>query len=95
MLKDLAEVKRGEDAEALLNHPLFKEAFESVKIGIIESMGTSPMGDEKTHNRLVIALQLLAQIKKTLENHIQTGKMAQIQMNDGTFNKIRRVAGIM
>ena len=42
-------------------------------------MGTSGLGDEQTHNRLVIALQLLNQIEKQLTDVMQTGKMASIQ----------------
>jgi len=45
-------------------------------------MQTSPLGDETTHNRLVIALQVLGQIEKSLTNVMQTGKMAKIQVNE-------------
>ncbi len=36
-------------------------------------------GDEKTHNKLVIALQLLNQINKQLTDVMHTGKLAAIQ----------------
>lgn len=83
--KSLEEIKRGEQAAVVLDNPLYKEAIERVKEGIIVSMSTSPMGDEKTHNRLVIALQILHQINKQLTDVMQTGKLASIQTDKPRF----------
>lgn len=80
MDKSLEEVKRGERAEEVLNNPLFVEAVTKVREGIIKSMAESPLGDDRTHNRLVIAMQLLNQIEKQLTGVMQTGKMAQMQV---------------
>lgn len=80
--KTLEEIKRGEQAQKILDSEVFKESFTAVKDHIIEAMQVSPMGDEVTHNRLVIALQVLAQIEKSLTNVMQTGKMAKIQVNE-------------
>jgi DNA-binding TFAR19-related protein (PDSD5 family) len=85
MDKQLTEVKRGEQASQVLDNPLFQESVEKVREGIIRSMATSPLGDSETHNRLVIAMQLLNQIEKQLTDVIQTGKMAAIQ----TDNKLK------
>jgi len=82
MDKELNEVKRGEQASQVLDNPLFKESVEKVREGIIKSMATSPLGDDITHNRLVIALQLLNQIEKQLIDVMQTGKMATIQTDN-------------
>jgi hypothetical protein len=90
MDKSLEEVKRGERAEEILNNPIYIEAIEKVREGIIQSMAESPLGDDKTHNRLVIAMQLLNQIEKQLKGVMQTGKMAQMQVNS-PVEKIRRV----
>jgi len=80
MDKSLEEVKRADRAEEVLNNPLFIEAVAKVRDGIIASMASSPLGDESTHNRLVIALQLLSQIEKQLKDVVQTGKMAKLQV---------------
>lgn len=80
--KTLEEIKRGEQAQKILDNEVYKEAFTAVKDHIIEAMQTSPLGDETTHNRLVIALQVLAQIEKSLTNVMQTGKLAKIQVNE-------------
>jgi hypothetical protein len=83
--KSLEEVKRGEQAAVVLENPLFKEAMSKVKENIVNTMATSPLGDEKTHNRLVIALQLLNQIEKQLTDVMNTGKLASIQTDRPKF----------
>jgi hypothetical protein len=83
------EIVRGAEAERLLNHEIIREAFDKVKEGIINAMADSPMGDERTHNRLVIALQLLDQIEKRIKEVATTGKLAKMQMNDKSI--LRRV----
>jgi hypothetical protein len=77
--KSLEEIKLGEQAGVVLENPAFINAMQAVKDNIIKAMGTSGLGDEQTHNRLVIALQLLNQIEKQLTDVMQTGKMAAIQ----------------
>lgn len=85
------EIKRGEASKQLLENPLFKSAINEVREGVIRSIANSPMGDEKTHNRLAIALQLLNQIEKNLMTHIETGKLAQITVEEK--RGLRRVFG--
>ena len=82
MDKQLSEIKRGERAAEVLENELFKEAVTKVREGIIQSMAISPLGDSETHNRLVIAMQLLNQIEKGLKDVITTGRMSAIQTSD-------------
>lgn len=81
-MEQLSEIKRGERANEVLENPLFKEAITKVREGIINSMAISALGDAETHNRLVIAMQLLNQIEKSLKDVVVTGKMAAIQTTD-------------
>ena len=83
--KSLEEIKRGEQAAVILDNPVYQEALAKVRENIVASMTTSPLGDEKTHNRLVIALQLLNQINKQLTDVMQTGKLASIQTDRPKF----------
>lgn len=80
--KTLEEIKRGEQAEKVLNNQVYKDAFAAVKNNIVDAMHASPLSDETTHNRLVIALQTLSQIERALHDVMQTGKMAKIQVQD-------------
>ena len=85
MAKQLEEVKLGEQAAQILDNPVYQDAIAKVRENIVSSMTNSPLGDEKTHNRLVIALQLLNQINKQLTDVMQTGKLAAIQTDKPRF----------
>lgn len=84
----LNEIKRGDEAKRILENPIYQEAVEKVRDGLIQAMAVSPLGDATTHNRLVIGLQLLTQIEKQLLDVMQTGKMAAIQVQDKSVFKI-------
>jgi predicted metal-dependent phosphotriesterase family hydrolase len=86
------EIIRGDEAERLLANPLLKTAFADCRAGIVAAMTGSAMGDQQTHNRLVIALQLLTQIEKSIATHVQTGRMAQVQVADKSY--LRQVVGL-
>lgn len=90
MDKQLNEVKRGEEAAKVLESPAYKEAIEKVRAGIIANMASSPLGDEKTHNKLVIALQTLNQIEKQLHDVMTTGKLAAMQQ-ETVLQKVSKV----
>jgi hypothetical protein len=85
LAKQLEEVKLGEQAAQILDNPVYQDAIAKVRENIVSSMTNSPLGDEKTHNRLVIALQLLNQINKQLTDVMQTGKLAAIQTDKPRF----------
>ena len=79
------EMIRGEEAERLLNNPIFIESIKKVRDGIVSSMEQSALGDESTHNRLVIALQLLNKIEKNIKEVAETGKMIKMQIDKPSF----------
>ena len=84
------QINRGDDAERLLNNYLFKESISMVRDGIVSSMEQSALGDQSTHNRLVIALQLLNKIEKNIIDIAQTGKMVKMQIeNKGLFSRFQ------
>lgn len=91
-LKLQEEINEGVEADRVLKSPVYKKAIESVRKGLVDAMASAPMGDDKTHNRLVIALQLVNQIERNLKSYIQTGQMAKIQVSGGAIQKIRGIA---
>jgi hypothetical protein len=82
------EIVRGAEADRILKHEIFRDAFDTVREGIVTAMTNSAMGDEKTHNRLVIAMQLLNQIERHIQDIATTGKLARIQVNDSILKKV-------
>lgn len=91
-LKD--EISDGIQAEQLLSNPIYRKSLDKVKNGVIQAMSESPMGDEKTHNRLVIALQLLSQIEKQIKEVAETGQLARLQLEQTPVQKLKRAVGI-
>lgn len=87
------EIRRGAEAERLLENPLLIECFEKIQDGIIQAMNGSALGDSETHHRLVIAMQLKNQLERQLKDIATTGKMAKLQVKDGTLGKLRAAAG--
>ena len=83
------EITLSRDAQEVLNHPAYQKAWAELKDGLVAAMNASAMGDEKTHNRLVIALQIANKLQKILENAVSTGKMAEIQLEDRS--KLKRI----
>jgi len=81
-MNNLEEIKRGEEADRILKNPLFIESFDNIRESIINSMSQSAFGDAETHNRLVIAMQLLSQIEKQFKDHIATGRMSAMKVDD-------------
>jgi hypothetical protein len=84
------EIKRGAEAELVLNNPIYIEAFDQVEKGLINAIRASALGDEKTHNKLAISLQLLGQINNALRTVMQSGKMAKIQVNESFPEKVKK-----
>jgi hypothetical protein len=92
-MNQLEEVKRGEEAQRLMDHPLLKEALGNIHSGLLDAMKNSAMGDEKTHNKLVMAFQILSKIEGHLLETMQTGKLAVIQLEkENTITKLKRAA---
>jgi hypothetical protein len=74
--------QRAERAKALINDPLFKEAFDvlhSAQIGVFTGDLCSPEQLAEAH-RMVRALRML---KEELENVIVTGKLLDRQTGKG------------
>lgn len=88
------EIADGIQAEQLLSNPVYRKSLDKVKNGVIQAMSESPMGDEKTHNRLVIALQLLSQIEKQIKEVAETGQLARLQLEQTPVQKLKRAVGI-
>lgn len=84
------QIDRGDEADRLLSNKIFKESISLVRDGIVSSMEQSALGDQSTHNRLVIALQLLNKIEKNIIDIAQTGKMVKMQIeNKGLFSRFK------
>lgn len=83
------EIHDAREAAQLLEHPLFKRAFDAIESSLIEKIRLVAMADIDTQHELVLSLQLLGNVRKQIETVIQTGKMAQIQ-KESMLEKLTR-----
>lgn len=74
------ERTRGNDAAYILNHALFQEAWDAAKASLERQRLKIGLKDTDMHTRLIMAEQILATLKHYLENVLQTGKMAEVQL---------------
>jgi len=84
------EIREARDADSVLNNPAFKKAMDELEQYTIESMKRVPMADMVTQHELILSLQLLSKLKRTLSDTIQTGKMAEIQKEQSLAQKVKR-----
>ena len=71
---------RANDAKALLENKLFREAFKAVA-EYLESaaMGCDPDNKEKAA-RIIISKQLLAGVRREIERVVEDGLVAEVQI---------------
>jgi hypothetical protein len=68
---------RGEQAAALRDNPLFSQAFDDTRRAIMETWASLPTSDADSAKDLHRMLKCLDRVKKCIETHIDTGKLAQ------------------
>lgn len=73
--------RRAVRAREVLENELFAEAFDNAKEQLRAQRLKAHMSDEKTHSRLVMAEQLLEGIRRFLEQEIETGKQAALEVD--------------
>lgn len=85
------ELRKGRDADRVLNDPLFQEAFHSLEASLIDKMRRVAMGDRDTQHELVLSLQLLGSLKRYFTELLETGKMAEIQKDSNLKDSSTRI----
>ncbi len=74
------EITKAQEVQMILTNPVYKQAWEQIRDGIISAMNQSAMADQVTHSRLVMALQIVNKLQKSFETTMETGKLAQMQL---------------
>lgn len=68
--------QRAEEAQRLIDSPMFKTAFEDTRAAILEAWASlDDTKSEKAHD-LHRMVKCLARVQRCLEIHIDTGKLA-------------------
>ncbi|MGH6932282.1 MAG: hypothetical protein ACREEE_07590 [Dongiaceae bacterium] len=75
-----AEFRRGEQARRLLEDPLLREAFATVEAALTDAWRASAEGAAAERERLWLMLRLLGRVRGHLSEALETGRLAQAQL---------------
>jgi hypothetical protein len=76
------EVRRGADAQALLDNPLFVEALTAYEEEITQAWKQSLLRDVEGREKLRLMLEAANKVKAYLQTTADTGKLATAQIQD-------------
>jgi hypothetical protein len=80
-------VIRGEQAQALRANPIFDKALADTRQAILESWAELRVSDTEEARDLHRMLKCLERVKRCINIHIDTGKIAQAEI-DGRANRL-------
>ena len=87
------EIRRGREAERLMSDPMIVEAFADIEGGILSRLRTVDVGAKDAQRDLIVTLQLLGNLKRILQTHIQTGELAELTKKESLVKRtLRRMA---
>ncbi len=87
------EIRRGHEAERLLEEPLLKAAFAAVETAIIDALKTSKLIERDQDRELVMQLKAVALVRSQIFQYVQTGKMAAIDKQESLARRLlKRIA---
>jgi hypothetical protein len=75
------EMRRAEQAAALLTHPLMAEAFDTLDNELRTAWLESPARDVEGRETLWLSVKLLGQVKQHLQSLVETGKLATLDLS--------------
>jgi hypothetical protein len=74
------EVQQARQAKELLENAVFKAAIDNIRAGIYEKWRIAPIRDKEGMHELKLMDKVLSEIEGYFKQVIETGKMAEIQL---------------
>ena len=84
------ETERGDQARAILENPLFNEAFETMRANLLSQFENSPAEDKEGREQAWMMLKVINQAKQKFETELDTGKMARMTLDEAKKAKAKR-----
>lgn len=88
------KVIRAEEASRILNSEIFNQAFDDVRAALLKTWEELPTAEEKVAQEIHMRIKCLADVKKALRHHIESGKMAEREIT-GRQKAAKAVRGAM
>lgn len=74
------DIRRGEEAQRLLENPIFREAVDGIKAAIIEKWEICPIRDYEGQKELKLMLKLLNDLESNIIKVVSSGKIADFDL---------------
>lgn len=74
------ELHRARLAREVTDNPVYQEAFSSLKADLMRGWESSPARDTEGREHLWLAVNLLGRIERHLQQVMETGRMAELQL---------------
>jgi len=76
------ELRRADDAKRLLDNPLFKEAFTTIREELIKHLLNTRVAEELERDRLYITIKALDLVQQHIQSVFETGKLAEKEQEE-------------
>ena len=76
------ELRRADDAKRLLDNPLFKEAFTTIREELIKHLLNTRVAEELERDRLYITIKALDLVEQHIKSVFETGKLAEKEQEE-------------
>jgi len=76
------ELRRADEAKRLLDNPLFKEAFKTIREELIKHLLNTRVAEELERDRLYITIKALDLVEQHIQSVLETGKLAEKEQEE-------------
>lgn len=88
------DVQQGYQAKQLLENEVYKRAMENIRSGIVEKWRSCPVRDIEGQHELKLMDKLLSDLEGYIKQVVDTGKMAEIQLENERRMQLVKQSGI-
>lgn len=74
------EVRRGQYGRDLLDNPVFQEIWTSYEQQVVQALKDGSPRDAEGREKAVMLLQILAKLRTLIEETVDTGRLAQLEI---------------
>ena len=76
------ELRRADEAKRLLDNPLFKESFKTIREELIKHLLNTRVAEETERDRLYITIKALDLVEQHIQSVFETGKLAEREQEE-------------